>query len=79
MYYQTIITQKGQITIPKHIREVLGLFPSRKVVVELDKEKNMARVRGADHFFEVARSFHPKKKLNPLTARRKMEKQYERA
>jgi AbrB family looped-hinge helix DNA binding protein len=32
------ITSKGQVTIPQHIREALGLLPDTEVDFELDKD-----------------------------------------
>lgn len=43
------ITTKGQVTIPKKIREKLGLVPGDKVIFEEDK--NSAKVRPAPDFF----------------------------
>jgi AbrB family looped-hinge helix DNA binding protein len=39
------ITSKGQVTIPQHIREALGLLPDTEVEFELDKDA--VRIRRA--------------------------------
>jgi AbrB family looped-hinge helix DNA binding protein len=39
------ITSKGQVTIPQHIREALGLLPDTEVEFELDRDA--VRVRRA--------------------------------
>lgn len=36
---KTIITQKGQVTIPKHIRDYLGLKTKNKVEFMIEKER----------------------------------------
>lgn len=40
-----VITSKGQVTIPKHIRDQLGLLPECEVIFEIDGEA--ARIRRA--------------------------------
>jgi AbrB family looped-hinge helix DNA binding protein len=37
------ITSKGQVTIPQHIREALGLLPDTEVEFELAKDAVMVR------------------------------------
>ena len=39
------ITSKGQVTIPQHIRDALGLLPDTEVEFELDKDA--VRIRRA--------------------------------
>jgi AbrB family looped-hinge helix DNA binding protein len=36
------ITSKGQVTIPQHIREALGLLPDTEVEFELDKDAEVS-------------------------------------
>jgi AbrB family looped-hinge helix DNA binding protein len=38
MGYESNITSKGQVTIPKRIRELLGLEPGQRVMFEMDGE-----------------------------------------
>jgi AbrB family looped-hinge helix DNA binding protein len=47
MYYQSNMTSKGQVTVPKDIREALGLLPGQAVEFELDADGN-ARILRAD-------------------------------
>jgi antitoxin PrlF len=35
----TTVTSKGQVTIPKHVREAMDIEPGTKVVIELSGEK----------------------------------------
>ncbi len=39
MTYSTTITQKGQITIPKAIRDALRMTIDKKISLELKKEE----------------------------------------
>lgn len=79
MVYQTAVTQKGQITIPKSIRDALHLVGSRKVTIELEEGETSARITPADDFLTVAQSIRVKKKVNPVRARAVMESSYARS
>lgn len=77
MTYQTTITKKGQVTIPKPFRDMLKLNKFRKIVVEIDQKKKILKMAPATDFLEVARKITVKRK-NPLLARGLMEKKYVR-
>lgn len=47
MNYHSNMTSKGQVTVPKDIREALGLSPGSRVEFELDADGN-AIIRKAD-------------------------------
>jgi AbrB family looped-hinge helix DNA binding protein len=47
MYYESSMTSKGQVTVPKDIRDALGLLPGCKVEFELDAQGN-AVIRKSD-------------------------------
>lgn len=81
MTYQTSVTSKGQITIPKAFRDKLGLDRIRRVVVRLEKTGKTLQVEAAPDFLEVAARLRPRKnkRMNVLKAREFMEKNYERA
>lgn len=53
MYYRSNMTSKGQVTVPKDIREALGLEPGQEVEFELDAEGN-ARILKANSPDRVA-------------------------
>lgn len=78
MTYQTTITKKGQITIPKEIREVLKLEEGKRLDIELEKKKKRIIIKTAPDILELAGTFKPKRKINVLKAREMMEKYYER-
>lgn len=54
MTHQSRLTIKGQVTIPKDIREALGLAPGQTVEFKLDADGN-ARIFKVDHEAEIAR------------------------
>lgn len=47
MTYQSNMTSKGQVTVPKDIRDALGLVPGQAVAFEIDADGN-ARIMRAD-------------------------------
>lgn len=78
MTYQTTITRKGQITIPKDIRDILRLNEGEKLEIEFEKIKGEIKIKSAPDILDLAGTFKPKKKINVLKAREAMEKNYER-
>ena len=72
------MTEKGQITIPKEIREILRLGKSKKVLIELEKGGASARIIPAYDFLEVAKKIRVKKRLDPVNARARLESAYVR-
>lgn len=79
MIYQTTITRKGQITIPKEIRDILKLGVGKKLDIEFEKKKQMIKIKAAPDILDLAGTFKPKRKMiNVLKARQMMEKYYER-
>lgn len=77
MSYSTTITKKGQITIPKSLRDFLRLKESARVVLELEKNKRVVKIKPASDFLEIAKKIKIKKKINPIQSRKYMEKFYE--
>jgi AbrB family looped-hinge helix DNA binding protein len=54
MKHENNLTSKGQVTVPKDIRDALGLLPGRPVRFEIDEDGN-ARILKADDAVEVER------------------------
>ncbi len=80
MSYQTTITRKGQITIPKKIREILKLKEGEKLEIEFNEKEGLIQLRLLPDILEIAGTFKKSgKRISILKAREKMEKQYERA
>ena len=78
MAYLTTITKKGQITIPKEIREALKLKEGKKLEIEFARKKKEIRVKPVIDILDLAGTFKPKKRINVLKAREAMERRYER-
>ena len=76
--YQTTLTQKGQITIPKTIREALHLVSKQKVRLSLAANGKVATIEPAEDFLTLAAQVGVAKKIDPLQARKQLEKRYER-
>lgn len=76
MPYQTTITKKGQITIPKKIRGILKLRAGEKLFVEFEKKKQEIRIKSSPSIFELAGKFKPKKIEEAVKLREKMIKKY---
>lgn len=79
MTYSTTITEKGQITIPKPIREVLNLERGDKLFVEVKEKARKIEIKAPEDFLEFAKKIRVKRKVDPVKAREYMEAHYERA
>lgn len=77
MTYQTTITSKGQITIPKEVRDALHLEKNKKLIVEVEQAGKAIRIRPTEDFIALAKQTNVKK-VDPLKARTYMEQEYER-
>ncbi len=78
MTQKSSVTKKGQVTIPKKIREELGITPSSQVIFEFSKKKKEAVIRPAPDILDIAGSFEVENPVSPLKTREKMEESYER-
>lgn len=76
MAYQTTITKKGQITIPKEIREILKLREGKKLEIKLEKKKKEIRIKSAPDILDLAGKFKPKKIVDPVKIREMMTRRY---
>lgn len=78
MYYLSSITSKGQITIPKEIRDSLKLKPSQKVIFDYENKK--LTIKPEKSFREIADEISKEvtNKADVLKARKYFEKNYER-
>ena len=56
MHYSTSITVKGQVTIPKEIREELQIKNSAKLTITLDKKKTPP-INSLPGYYRLGRQF----------------------
>ena len=82
MIYTSTMTSKGQVVIPKPIRDALGFKPGGVVVFEPPaKHADSAAIRRVRDIVDMAGALKPRtrKTLDPVKARAYMETHYERA
>lgn len=76
MSYQTTITRKGQITIPKEIREILKLEGGKRLDVEFERKKKEIKIKPAPDILDLAGTFKPEKVINAVKVRELMTRKY---
>lgn len=76
MNYSTTITKKGQITIPKEIRDILKLKEGKKMQVEFERKKKEIRIKPSPDILDIAGTLKPKKVVDPVKIREIMAKKY---
>lgn len=74
--FTTNVTQKGQITLPKSLREKLSIEPYDKVVVK--KAGNHLKIYPTQDILDIAGKYQAKKGQSALKARELMERNYKR-
>lgn len=79
MTYNTTITQKGQITIPKQLRDTLDINTSSKIILELTKDKTKIILKATPDILDLAGKLKVKKPKSALKTREIFEKKYKRA
>lgn len=77
MQFITSVTQKGQVTLPKTVRDIFGIKEYDKVFIEV--EKDSIKIKPTQDIIALAGSFKTKTKKSILLAREKLEKNYKRS
>jgi AbrB family looped-hinge helix DNA binding protein len=78
MKYSTTITKKGQMTIPKEVRENLDILIPSQITLDVDEKEKTVRIIPQKDILDLAGRFKVKKPADVLKAREKFEKTYER-
>lgn len=79
MSYQKTVTSKGQVVIPKNVRDFLNIGAGKKITFNINKKRNEVVIKPVSDILDLAGQFKPKKKISALKAREEFEKNYERA
>ncbi len=74
MIYRTNITQKGQLTIPKSIRDELQLKPNIQVIISY--ENQVLKIRPSQTILNIADTLKPQRVVSALELRKKMSQSY---
>lgn len=74
MIYRTNITQKGQLTIPKPIRDELKLKPNIQVIISF--ENKTLKIKPSQTLLDIAGTFRPKNVVSAVSLRSKMNLSY---
>lgn len=77
MTFTTTVTQKGQVTLPKAMREQLKIDPYDQVVISM--QANSLMIKPVKSLLDLAGKLKPRKNANKssLEARTAMDKQYQ--
>ena len=80
MIYHTTLTQKWQMTIPKHVRNVLGLTRPGRIVVAVEPKRKAFMIEQPPSILilRVHLRQRTKKIINAVKIRDYMETHYER-
>ena len=78
MTYQTTITRKGQLTLPKALRELLGLGLGNRVILK-PETGGRVKITPVPSLKSLAGSFRVAKSSHPVAIRKQMERDYRRA
>jgi len=74
--YITSMTQKGQMTVPKQVRDELHLRTSSKVVLDFDKESRTITLEPAVDILDMVGELRPAKVVPATEIRERMERDY---
>lgn len=72
----TTVTQKGQVTLPKSIREAFNIDKYDKVIIEA--KDDYIKIKPTFDILDIAGTFRPHRRKSVLKAREYMETHYKK-
>ena len=78
MTYTRKVTKKGQVTIPKDIRDEFGIDARSKVIVYASKDDNTIVIKPASSLTDMREKLDIDNPIDPVKAREIMSNNYER-
>ena len=78
MDYTVAVTKKGQMTLPKKIREFFDIKTPDRVVLEIDRKNKAIKIEALPDIMELAGKFKAPKGKSALKSRQYFEKHYHR-
>lgn len=78
MLLQSTITQKGQVTIPKRIRDILLVKPYEKVQFKVDPVTHVVVLEPVQNILTLKNFLRKKSKVNTLDTKKNIEDNYKR-
>lgn len=76
--FKTTITQKGQMTIPKKVREELDLQTNLSAQIEFNEKDKSLKIKQGPDIMNLKAFIKPPTGKDALKAREEMENNYER-
>jgi len=78
MTYLTSISKKGQMTLPKEIRESLKIIPPARLLIDFKKKKGSFEIKPLPDIIRLGGKFKAPERKSALKAREHLEKHYSR-
>jgi AbrB family looped-hinge helix DNA binding protein len=78
MTYQTTLSSKGQLVIPKKMRDSLHIHLNQTLTLDMNEKKGIITIRPTKDILDLAGTFKPEKVVSALKIRELFEKNYER-
>lgn len=78
MTYTRKVTKKGQVTIPKDIRDEFGIDEDTRVIIYRNTDSKKVEIKPVPDLFAMREKLDVEDPIDPVKARELMEENYER-